>query len=56
MLLQVELQSGLALEGLAALVAGHLRLAVRRQVPDVRRADRRLKVALLAPAGVIVMI
>ena len=45
----MQLESSLALEGLVALVAVHLRLGVSRQMSDVRGLDRSLKVALLAP-------
>ena len=38
-LLQMQLESGLALEGLVALVAVHLSLGVSRQMSDIRGLD-----------------
>ena len=53
MLLEVKLESGLALEGLVALAAVHLGFGVGRHVANVRDLDRRLKVALFTPKIVL---
>ena len=50
MLLQMELKSSLALEGLVALVAVHLSLGMSRKMANVAGLDGRLEVALLTPS------